>query len=219
MIYFLADDHYQARPGAALFDVLNDRYHFVFHENDVQCIAGPEFAKCELLILNMIAGTGGAALAGGEIERPLRAYVEAGKPLLLLHGASAAFWHWGWWRSIVGHRWVRGEDPDGVPASTHPTRPYKVDVAKSRHLLCTKLRPMDLPNDEIYIRLEQTAPTMTLLETTTDEGTFTQCWETITPWSGRIVGFLPGHRREVVTHPDVVANVETLIDYLREPHS
>ena len=38
-------------------------------------------------------------------------------PLLLLHGSSAAFWHWDWWRRIVGYRWVRGNDPDGIPAS------------------------------------------------------------------------------------------------------
>ncbi|MGC3990861.1 MAG: ThuA domain-containing protein [Chthoniobacteraceae bacterium] len=217
MIYFLADDHYGMRPGAKLFEVLNDRYSFVFRENNLHCLTEPEFRKCQLLVLNLIAGTGGAVLPGAAIEHPLRAYIETARPLLLLHGASAAFWHWDWWRSIVGYRWVRNEDPDSFPASTHPTRPYQVKIAKCRHPLCKKLSPLDLPEDEIYIHLEQTTAAMTLLETTTDEGTFPQAWETMTPWGGRIIGFLPGHRREVVTHPDVVANVSTLIDYLLTP--
>jgi hypothetical protein len=138
----------------------------------------------------------------------------SGGNLLLLHGSSAAFWMWEWWRSIVGFRWVRGEDPDGVDPSWHPRRPYKVRVTKSRHPLCARLQEVDMPEDEVYLGLEQTSPTMTLMETTTEEGTFPMCYETITTWGGRIVGYLPGHAPEGVRHPANVANCRAIIDYL-----
>lgn len=215
MITFLADDHYKAHPGAMLFEALKDRFEMAFHENDLSPLATPAFAEtCDLLILNLIADTCGQPPAGAEAERNLRAYVERGKPLLLLHGGSAAFWHWDWWRGIVGFRWVRGNDPDGVPASTHPVRPYRVDICKCRHPLCRELQPMDLGEDEIYTRLEQTNPAMVLMETTTVEGTFVQCWENATPWGGRVIGFLPGHRKEIVQDAQVVANVGRLIESL-----
>lgn len=215
MIYFLADDHYGARPGAVLHEALCERYRIAFFENDFSCLATPEFpTDCELLVLNVIGDTCGMKPAGEDVECGVRAYLEQGKPLLLLHGASAAFWHWEWWRRIVGYRWVRGNDPDGVLASCHPTRPYRVNVAKSRHFLCRELQAMNLPEDEIYIELEQTSPAMVLLETTIDEGTFPQCWESTTPWGGRIIGLLPGHRSEVVRDQIMVSNVAALIDSL-----
>jgi pimeloyl-ACP methyl ester carboxylesterase len=215
MITFLADDHYNAHPGAALYEVLQDRFPMAFAENNQAPLEDPAFPReCELLILNVIADTCGQPLAGPVAERNVRAYLEQGKPLLLLHGSSAAFWHWDWWRELVGFRWVRGGDPDGVPASTHPVRPYRVDVSKCRHPLCKVLQPMDLAEDEIYTRLEQVNPAMVLMETTIAEGTFPQCWENTTPWGGRVIGFLPGHRKEVVQDAGMVANVTHLIESL-----
>lgn len=217
MITFLADDHYDAHPGAVLYEALKDRFEMAFDENDLSALNRPSFAQeCELLILNMIGDTCGQPLAGPEAERNLRAYLEQGKPLLLLHGSSAAFWHWAWWRGIVGYRWVRGNDPDGVEASFHPARPYRVEVAKCRHPLCKQLQAMGLGEDEIYTRLEQTNPATVLMETTIAEGTFPQCWENATPWGGRVVGFLPGHCKEVVQNKSLVENVARLISSLLE---
>jgi hypothetical protein len=62
--------------------------------------------------------------------------------------------------------------------------------------------------------LEQTCPTTTLLTTTIAEGTFPQAYVTTTPWGGRLAAYLPGHRPHVVAHPDMIANVRTLLDYL-----
>ncbi|XHR28269.1 MAG: ThuA domain-containing protein [Chthoniobacteraceae bacterium] len=215
MITFLADDHYNAHPGAALHEAIAGRFSIAFAENDLSPLEAPGFAeKTELLILNVIGETCGQPAPSAAAEKAVRAYVEAGKPLLLLHGSSAAFWQWAWWREIVGLRWVRGGDPDGVEPSTHPVRPYRVDVSKCRHPLCKKLQPMDLGEDEIYTRLEQVCPVTVLLETTTVEGTFPQAWENTTPWGGRVIGFLPGHKKEIVQAPAMVANAVTLIEDL-----
>jgi hypothetical protein len=216
MIYFFADNHYDAHPGAAIHDELKPSLEMSFFEDDLSALSSPNFAnECELLILNLIGGTCGTQLANAEAEKSVRAYLENGRPLLLLHGASAAFWHWDWWRELVGFRWVRSNDPDGVAASSHPTRPYRLEVAKSRHPLCKLLQPIDIPEDEIYINLEQTCPVTILMSTTTEEGTFPQCHENQTPWGGKVIGFLPGHRPTVTRHPDVLRNVKALIEYFQ----
>ena len=130
-----------------------------------------------------------------------------------------AFWPLpsGRWRPIVGLRWVRHGDPDGTAASHHPVRPYQVVVSETRHPLCTQLADMDLPRDEVYMKLEQTCPVMVLMETTTDEGTFPQCHINQTPWGGTMIGFLPGHRKQVIRSKSVLDNCRVLINYLLDP--
>ena len=215
MILFVADDHGGARCGAALHEGLRDHYDIAFFENDWTCFDAPGLLEaCDFLMLSLIATMGGVAPPGAKAEGNVRSFVERGGKMLLVHGGSAAFWHWDWWRPIVGFRWVRDNDPDGFEASHHPNRPYRVTVAKSRHPLCSKLRDMDLPEDEIYMRLEQTCPAVVLMETTTDEGAFPQCYETMTPWGGTVLGFLPGHRREVIQHEAMLGNCRVLMDYL-----
>jgi len=211
-IYFFADDHYQAHPGRILREHLTFPGEVCFYENDLSALSRPEaLDDCGLLILNLIADTCGNPLPDAQAEAAVRRYCERGGNLLLLHGSGAAFWPWAWWRQLVGLRWVRANDPDGVPASTHPTRPYRVTVTKSRHPLCARLQPMDLPADEIYINLEQTGPVWTLMETHTDEGTFPQVYETATPWHGRLIGFIPGHAAAVTIHPVVLADLNIII--------
>lgn len=217
MIAFFADNHFGARPGYALWRQLLSREEIVFHEDSLEAL--PELLgdpHCELLMLNWISDTGSNAHPGKAIEEPLRAYLEQGRPLFLIHGASAAFAKWPWWRELVGLRWVRPDDPDGVAASTHPVRPYSVEVAKVRHPLARELRAFDLPTDEIYIHLEQTCPITVLMETRTEEGTFPQAYLAESPWGGRIGGFIPGHKPTSFECDALIANVERMIAYLRD---
>ena len=73
---------------------------------------------------------------------------------------------------------------------------------------------MSLPEDEIYLGLEYTAPIEPLLETTVGEGTFLQAYLTRTPWGGDVAGFLPGHRMAAVMLPALIDNVAVLMRYL-----
>jgi hypothetical protein len=216
MIIFAADNHYDVHPGKNIYAGLKNNYKdMVFSEDDWSVFVKNDLKnKCDLLVLNMIAGTCNIEPPDQEAEKSVRAYCEKGGNILLIHGSSAAFWQWDWWRSIVGYRWVRGNDPDSVVPSTHPTRPYKVKISKSRHPLCAKLAEMDLPDDEIYINLEQVCPAMTIMETKTDEGTFPQCYESVTPWGGKIIGFIPGHKPDVTGNEIYISNIKVLIDYL-----
>lgn len=218
MILFLADNHYEARPGARIYDMLKDEVSFHFFEDDCRELARSDLRDSyEFITLNLISGTGEMPEPGPEEEAGLKTYLEAGGDLLLLHGSSAAFWHWDWWREIVGLRWVRPNDPDGSAQSIHPVKGHRLDVAKSRHPLCERLRSYDVEKDEIYIELEQTSPVHTLMTTTIDEGTFTQAYESLTPWGGRILAYIPGHYPEALSHPTFLHNVRLFIDELRSP--
>jgi hypothetical protein len=215
MILFAADRHYNQHSGKALYDVIGNDYAMDFYEDDWRCFEDPALAeKYDLMILNLIGGTCDVDAPTPAQVSNVRSYLEVGKPLLLLHGASAAFWDHAWWREIVGYRWVRPHDPDGFESSYHPKEPYSIRVSKTRHPLCKALQNIDFPKDEIYLALEQTCPTITLMETKVEQGTFPMCYETISPWGGKIVGYLPGHLPEVVQLPENVANSRVLIDYL-----
>lgn len=215
MIAFFADNHFKARPGHELNKRLRERHEIVFHEDDLAPL--PEVladSRCALLALNWISDTSGNAHPGAEIESAVKGWVEARRPILLIHGASAAFHAWDWWRAMVGLRWVRGNDPDGFAPSTHPVRPYAVRVAKTRHPLAEKLRDFDLPKDEIYIDLEQTCPVSVLMETTTAEGTYPQAYVCATPWGGTLGGFIPGHAPVAFTNLALIENVAAMVDHL-----
>lgn len=217
MKLFVADDHYKAFPGRNQYECISSTYSdMIFRENDWSVFTEFDLAKeCDLLILNMIADTCGLPVPTPEQAEAVKRYLETGKNLLLLHGASSAFWPYEWYRKLVGIRWVRGKDPDGVEASFHPKEPYCVKVAKVRHELAEKLVEMDFTiEDEIYCSLEQVTPITTLMETTISLGTSPQCTESFTPWGGKVINFLPGHRSEVTRDERLIANLKTLIDYL-----
>ena len=220
MIFFFADDHYRSFAGRNIFDRLPEelRCRTVFRENDLSLLeSGTWEETCELLILHLIGGTSSVPHAGPGAEKAVKRYCARKGPLLLLHGSSAAFWQWPWWRRITGVRWVRPGDPDGVERSVHPAGPCQVRLCKSRHPLTAKLRPFDLPEDEIYTALEQTSPVFFLMECDVAGRTFPQCTESFTPWGGRVINFIPGHRELCVSSPGLTADAAELIRYLLSP--
>ena len=219
MIYFFADDHYGVHPGKNIYENLPEdlKKRITFVENDWSLLQSGEWLKdCELLILNMIGTTCNLPHPDSNAEKAVKTWCEKGGNALLLHGSSAAFWQWDWWRQIVGCRWVRPNDPDGVANSTHPVKPYSLRVCKSRHPLSSKLVPFDLDTDEIYTELENVSPVMVLMDTFIEEGVFVQCLESITPWSGKFVSFIPGHNVHAATNENLLKNVTEIIEYLLE---
>ena len=217
MIYFFADDHFQNFPGRKIFERLPEdlKARIVFAENDWSLMESGEFLRdCELLILNMIGDTCNQPHPGAGAEKAIKTWCMQGGNALLLHGSSAAFWHWDWWRKIVGYRWVRPNDPDGVANSTHPKKPYQLRLAKCRHPLISKLQPFELDTDEIYTDLEQVCPAVTLMDTFIEEGVFPQCTENITPWNGKFINFLPGHNAHAFENEKLIGNICAMIRYL-----
>jgi len=215
MIFFFADNHYNSFPGREINKQLKADHNINFHEDDWSAMEAEDFAdKCTLLVLNMIGDTCDIPHPSKLAEKQILKYAEKGGGFLLLHGSSAAFCQWDWWREIVGFRWVRPNDPDGVAPSTHPKKPYTIEVSKCQHELCKKLKTIDLAEDEIYTELEQTCPATILMQTTIEEGTFPQAYECTTPWGGTILGYLPGHNVEVTSSLEFIYNIKVLLDSL-----
>ncbi len=217
MICFFADNHYSVSPGKVIYEHLPAelREKIIFTEDDWSLLeSGKWLDDCELLVLNMIGDTCNIPHPGPGAEKAVREWCERGGNILLLHGSSAAFWQWRWWRNLVDFRWVRPGDPDGVEPSFHPVHPYQVRVCKVRHGLQDKLYPLDLPSDEIYTNLEQMNPSVILMETSIAEGVFPQCTETVTRWGGKMVSFLPGHDPSVTSKPELIRNITVLMEYL-----
>lgn len=218
MIYFFADNHYDSHPGKTIFENLPAelKKEIKFFEDDWSALEDSNWEDdCELLILNMIGDTCNIHHPNSNAEKRVRKYLESGKNALLLHGSSAAFWQWPWWRDIVGFRWVRPNDPDKIAASTHPVKPYTLRKCKVRHALADKLIALELPTDEIYTELEQVSPATVLLDTFISEGVYPQCFENITPWGGKFIHFIPGHAKELTSHPNFIFNIVTIINYLK----
>ena len=217
MIYFFADNHYDSHPGKNIFENLpaDLKNKIKFFEDDWSELESSNWQdNCELMILNLIGDTCNIPHPNSNAEEKVKKYLQAGGHMLLLHGSSAAFWQWPWWREIVGFRWVRPNDPDQIPASTHPVKPYSLRICKVRHELANKLTPLDLPSDEIYTELEQVSPALILMDTAITEGVYPQCLENFTPWGGKFVHFIPGHNAEVTTSNKFIDNIVAIINYL-----
>ena len=220
MIYFFADDHYGTHAGRCLYGQLPTelRDRTVFTENEWDLLeSGRWVDDCELLIIHCIAGTCGQPLPSSGAETAVTAYLTRGGNVLLLHGSRAAFWHWAWWRRIVGLRWVRPNDPDGVMPSSHPHSPCRVVPVPSEHPLSKVLKPFDLEDDEVYIDLQEVSPVTVLMTTQIAGKTYPQCFETVTADGSRIVSFLPGHLETNVRNPTLSADVALLVKDLAEP--
>ncbi len=219
MILFAADDHFGMHPGKNIFEGLRRRNEITFVENDPGVFGRVALDPAhDLLILHQIGKTCDQEFPDEKGMENIRRYCENGGNLLLLHGSSAAFWHCDWWRELVGFRWVRPGDPDGVVPSTHPHAPCTLRREKIRHPLAEKLpAALELPEDEIYIELEQTAPLLLFMTADVNFRTYPQCVETRTASGGRILSFIPGHRPEITTMPGLRGIVDVLIDDLAAP--
>lgn len=215
MILFLADNHFGSYPGRNLYQSLKEFYPIDFYEDTLESLNN-DLSHYSLLVLNLICGTPGSPEPEPAMESSLKEYCLSGKPLLLLHGSSAAFSDWPWWRKQTGLRWVRNDDPEGMPPSQHPITPYYVSLVSSEHPLSGRLKEFKSAEDELYIDLAQSAPYTPLMETHWEGAPYTQCYVKETIGGGKLAAFIPGHRSEVVTSEAVLHNISQLIDWLQE---
>jgi hypothetical protein len=214
-ILFAADNHYGTHGGKVLYESIKDDFNIDFYEDDWSCFSKDDLAdRYDLIILNMISGTCNVHSPSILDIKNILSYIQIGMPLFLLHGSSAAFWQLGWWRELVGFRWVREGDPDGSAPSIHPSCSYELKISKSAHPLCDKLKEISFPEDELYTKLEQTRQAMTIMEAVAVHGTFPMCYETTTPWFGKILTYIPGHAPKLIQIPENIHNCKTIIKWL-----
>ena len=97
MIYFFADNHYDSHPGRHIFSALPEslQTQIKFYEDDLYALENtPWEDDCRLLVLHWIGGTCGLEHPHIQAEKRVLSYLERGGNILLLHGATAAFWQW-----------------------------------------------------------------------------------------------------------------------------
>ena len=185
-----------------------------FFEDDISPMAAPGFPDdCDLLMINLICGTGKIPAPGSDTEAGIKKYCMSGKPLFLIHAGSAAFAEWEWWRRLTGLRWVRENDPEGIKPSVHPVKDYSVTIASSGHMV-PELEGFSLENEEIYTKLEQTVPVEVLLETKTDGGSFPMAYILRNEWGGMVAGFLPGHGEKSFENRKMAHDIRTIMRFL-----
>jgi hypothetical protein len=134
-----------------------------------------------------------------EKKQNLRAFVEAGKGLVLLHHAIADFnsWEW-WWREVMGGRYLL--EADGAqPASTFL---HDVDIEAKpamEHPVTRGVPPM-LIHDETYKGMWISPKVRVLLRTDHPTSDGPLAW--ISPYEqSRVVYIQLGHGSEAHRHP------------------
>lgn len=210
-VIFFGDRHYDAWPCREQAAELRPLCDLVYIEEDYPALlrALAENPRA-ILAVNSIADTPGNPIPSPEVESHVKRHLEAGNDLWVLHGGSAAFWPWAWWRELMPLRWVRGNDPDRVAPSTHPIVPINLRPTDSALSAEFGLEPADLPPDELYIQLASQRPHETLLFATHEGVRFPQAYSGTTFWGGDLHGFLPGHSPAVLRHPAYRATLSRL---------
>ena len=206
-IILFADRHYDSYPGRAQAALLKSfaTVHYIEEDYRQLSIALREHPRATLAF-NSIASTPGNMEIPAEIEAPLKAHLASAAPLWLIHGGSAAFWPWSWWRQLMPLRWVRDGDPDHAPVSSHPMASLQFVATPDALARFPGLPPLSkLPSDELYIRLVPQHPFTTWLTVTHEGVDHPQACSALSPWGGGIHSFLPGHSAEVLQHPAYIS--------------
>ncbi len=210
-LILFADRHYDSFPGRTQAALLRPLCELTYIEEDYSALIAALAAQPgAILAVNSIAATPGNLTVPSELEAPLRAHLAAKAPLWILHGGSAAFWPWAWWRQLMPLRWVRNGDPDNAPVSTHPVVPLLLTPTAFARAQLPALTEVQLPVDENYIQLAEQQPFDTWLTTTFDGVVYPQAYSATTPWGGALHGFIPGHKPESLAHPDYAKTFTTL---------
>jgi len=124
----------------------------------------------------------------------IRAYLDAGGGLVVLHHALVSYngWEW-WWREVLGASYREQESP-GMPASTYRHDTEMKFTVLERHPVTTGLENWSM-KDETYGSMWYAEGLKVLAESDSHQGTAPAVW--LGPWSrGRVVCIQPGHGKE-----------------------
>lgn len=141
------------------------------------------------------------AEATEETRSALTKWVEQGRPLALLHAALGAYPEWDTYKKWAGRVWKWG-------SSSHPYEPATLQSTETDPLALGWYEAW-LPADEVYIGLEDTAPTVECLTATIPQGHYPAAWKSST--YPNIVVWMPGHRKDAWRVPAIRQGLEALL--------
>jgi predicted dehydrogenase len=135
--------------------------------------------------------------APGDTRATIRAWVESGRPTLILHTALGAYADWPEYHRYCGRIWDWG-------VSDHPFEP------------CRLLGHADwgiaegwLPKDEVFVKLKEIAPCEDLMDAEISTGRHPAAW--INRELPNVGVWVPGHRREIWGLPVCLQGVAELL--------
>ena len=137
----------------------------------------------------------------GATKEALTNWVEAGKPLLLVHAALGAYPAWDEYGRWLGYVWKWG-------SSSHPHEPAPLFTAEGDPLNFGWARAW-LPKDEVYVDLEKSAETLDGVYTALSTGQFPVAWTSVA--HPNIGAWMPGHREDSWRSPTMQQGVALLI--------
>lgn len=124
----------------------------------------------------------------------LMEWVDAGKPLAIVHAGLGAYPEWNAYTAWCGRVW--SWDPDHP--SEHPHEESRLRITAPLGLAWQEVA---LPRDEVFIKLRQTAPCHDWAEVAISSGTFPAAWS---PAGHPNIGiWVPGHRGDIWSLPAI----------------
>ncbi|MGA1531005.1 MAG: Gfo/Idh/MocA family oxidoreductase [Kiritimatiellia bacterium] len=121
-----------------------------------------------------------------ETRAALTAWVEAGKPLLILHAGLGAWPDWDEYLAWCGKVWEWG-------VSVHPHEPAPLKVVEGDPLGFGWSEAW-LPKDEVFVKLKDTAPVIVGVTTEISIGVYEVAWRSAA--HPHVGAWMPGHRRD-----------------------
>lgn len=125
--------------------------------------------------------------ADAETRRSLSEWVDACKPLVIVHASLGAWPNWECYQKWCGLIWEWG-------VSTHPYEPMTMQVAEGNPLQ-SSFSEAWLPKDEVFINLKPIQPVLVGLKATLENGrSYPVAWRSVK--HPHIGVWMPGHRRD-----------------------
>ncbi|HWQ92562.1 MAG TPA: ThuA domain-containing protein [Clostridia bacterium] len=124
-------------------------------------------------------------------------FVKNGKGFAVSHLSSASFKEWPEFQKLCGRYWVMGKSGHG-PRST-----FKVNIAKQAHPITAGLTGFEA-DDELYAKMQGTAPITALVEADSDWSNQTEPLAFILNYGkGRVFHEAFGHDGKAIRNPSV----------------
>ncbi|MFW6060549.1 MAG: Gfo/Idh/MocA family oxidoreductase [Phycisphaeraceae bacterium] len=138
-------------------------------------------------------------------------WVEAGKPLGIVHCGIGAYADWPTFRQWMGRHWVWRGEP-GMQPSGHPHEPCEIEVT-SPERFDPGWATAWLPRDEVYVQLHEAAPVHELAVGRISTGQQPIAWQSVA--QPNVAVWAPGHRRDVWQLPAMRTGLAATVNLVR----
>lgn len=182
--------HNWAATSPAIEALLEPAFDLSVVRNLGELVSSDIAGRFDAIVLHGIFGRNHAA------EEAIERYVHAGRGLVVVHIASAAFEGSARFRRLVGRVWEYGGYPSEPFTSSHPPRgAFRIDIVDPKHPITAGMTAFTVEDDERYqdLLVAPDTRTHTLAEATLAGRTEPIAWIVLPPEGGRVFHLTLGH--------------------------